>query len=73
MGLDTDCNGVFLSTAHPAKFHNVINEFLDYDMAFPHGLKNVLSKEKKSIPLESDYAALRDFLLKAGWRKPDGQ
>ncbi len=68
MGEDEESNGVFLSTAHPAKFYNVINEFLDHDIAFPIGLKNVLNKEKKSIPIESDYSAFREYLLKAAWR-----
>lgn len=66
---DEDILGVFLSTAHPAKFRDVIDEFLDADIAMPHGLKNVLNKEKRSIPLSSDYSAFKDFLLKAEWRK----
>lgn len=62
-------NGVFLSTAHPAKFHNVINEFIDYDIAFPHSLKTALNKTKNAVPIKSDYASFKDFLLKASWRK----
>ncbi len=68
-GNEEDCTGIFLSTAHPAKFHNVINEFLDVDIPFPSGLKSALNKTKEAILMESDYAALKDFLIKAQWRK----
>jgi len=69
IGEDEDCSGIFLSTAHPAKFHNVINEFLDVEIPFPSGLKSALNKKKESIQMESDYSSLKDFLLKATWRK----
>ena len=61
--------GVFVSTAHPAKFSNEINKFLDYEIAFPHGLKSVLNKKKVSVKMNSDYEDFKKFLLKASWRK----
>lgn len=66
---DQESTGVFLSTAHPAKFENVINEFMDIEITIPHGLKTVMSKKKRAIPIESDYAAFKKFLLGASWRK----
>jgi len=69
IGEDEDCTGIFLSTAHPAKFYNVINEFLDVEIPFPSGLKSALNKKKESIRMESDYTALKEFLLRATWRK----
>ena len=69
IGEDEDCSGIFLSTAHPAKFHNVINEFLHVEIPFPSGLKSALNKKKESVEMESDYTALKEFLLKATWRK----
>ena len=58
-----DVNGIFLATAHPAKFYTVINKIIDAEITFPHSLKSILNKEKKSFPLSSDYKALREFLL----------
>lgn len=68
IGNEENCSGIFLATAHPAKFHNVINEFLDIDIPFPSGLKSALKKKKVSILMESDYSALKEFLLKGEWR-----
>ncbi len=68
LGEEEDCIGVFLSTAHPAKFHNVINQFLVCDIPFPDELKNVLDKKKISVTMEGDYSIFKDFLLKAAWR-----
>jgi threonine synthase len=65
---EQETTGIFLSTAHPAKFYNVINEFFETDIAFPEELKRVMNRKKKSIPMESDYAALKEFLIKADWR-----
>ncbi len=55
-------NGIFLATAHPAKFYDIIEKIIDAKVTFPHTLKSVLSKEKKSFPLSSDYKAFREFL-----------
>ncbi len=58
-----DTYGIFLSTAHPAKFYNVIDQIIDGEITFPHALKAVLTKDKKSFRLSSDYKAFREFLL----------
>ncbi len=58
-----DINGIFLSTAHPAKFYDSIEKIINGPITFPHTLKSILAKEKKSFPLSSDYKALREFLL----------
>jgi threonine synthase len=69
LGRENEITGVFVSTAHPAKFSNEINKFLDYEIAFPHGLKSVLNKKKVSVKMNSDYEDFKKFLLKASWRK----
>ncbi len=69
LGREKEFTGVFVSTAHPAKFSNEINKFLDYEIAFPHGLKSVLNKKKESVKMNSDYEDFKKFLLKASWRK----
>jgi threonine synthase len=69
MVAEEELTGIFLSTAHPAKFYNVINEFLEVDIPFPSGLRSVLSKNKEALLMESDYSAFKNFLIGAGWRK----
>lgn len=69
LGQEDDYTGVFVSTAHPAKFSTEINKFLDYEIAYPHGLKSALNKKKVSVGMSSDYEAFKKFLLKATWRK----
>ena len=60
---EEEINGIFLSTAHPAKFYDIIQDIIQGDITFPHSLKVILTKEKKSFPLSSDYKAFREFLL----------
>ena len=54
--------GVFLETAHPAKFLDSVNQTLNLEVQIPDRLKETLSRNKFSIPIK-DYSELRDFLL----------
>jgi len=55
--------GVFLETAHPAKFLDVVEETLQTKISIPEPLKVFLSKEKKSIHCSSDFDSFRNLLL----------
>jgi len=54
--------GVFLETAHPVKFLNVVEETLGRHLEIPPQIQKVMGKKKKSIKI-STYKELRDFLL----------
>ena len=54
--------GVFLETAHPAKFLDSVNQTLNLEVQIPDRLKETLSRNKFSIPIK-DYSELRDYLL----------
>jgi threonine synthase len=54
--------GVVLSTAHPAKFLEVISDALDREIEIPSRLKEVLDKKKMALPISSDYNDLAAFL-----------
>ena len=54
--------GFWLSTAHRAKFGNVIREALGMDFALPAGLEKFLGKEKRFTLVDPDTAAVEDFL-----------
>ena len=59
-----DINGIFLETAHHAKFNDVINHILANDIIkLPSILTNVLNKTKHSIKLSASYSDVKNFLL----------
>lgn len=54
--------GIFLETAHPVKFLDVVEDTLGLSPEIPSQIKKVMGKEKKSIPISS-YDELKRFLL----------
>jgi threonine synthase len=61
---DKPYTGVFLETAHPAKFREVVEETLGTTVAIPPPLQQFLAREKKTVPLTNKFEDLKDFLLK---------
>ncbi len=55
--------GIFLETAHPVKFGDIVEQTLNLKVAIPEQIKSVLYKEKefKSI---SKYEELKSYLIK---------
>lgn len=58
---DADVTGVFLETAHPVKFLDVVEETLDVTIPIPEQIKAVIDKKKKSIAIKS-YDDLKAYL-----------
>ena len=56
-------NFLFLETAHPAKFKEIVDEVLDKDIDLPEKLKLFLNKEKHSTKLSSKFEDLKEWLL----------
>ena len=55
--------GVFLETAHPVKFLDVVEETLPVKVEIPAQIKKVINNKKVSLKV-SNYQDLKDFLLK---------
>ena len=55
--------GIFLATAHPAKFPDVVKRACGVDVQLPAHLRECLEKEKQSIRIRNDYSELRDIVL----------
>lgn len=55
--------GVFLETAHPAKFKKTIDDILGGDIPIPQRLQNFMQGTKQSIELKNDYQTLRQILI----------
>ncbi|NBP68051.1 MAG: threonine synthase [Cytophagia bacterium] len=58
-----DYTGVFLETAHPAKFIEVVEDTLQQKINMPDTLRAFMNKEKKSISCSSDFNAVKTLLL----------
>ena len=57
-----DTYGIFLETAHPVKFMDVVEETLSEKLEIPAQIQKVMHKDKKSINIAT-YADLKAFLL----------
>jgi len=58
-----DLQGVFLETAHPIKFADVVEPVLDIKLALPPQILEVIDKEKVASSIAS-YEDLKTYLLK---------
>jgi threonine synthase len=47
--------GVFVETAHPAKFKEVVDHTLETEITIPPKLEQFLGRQKTTIPLSADY------------------
>lgn len=54
--------GVVLSTAHPAKFIEIVSDALQREVEIPERLRRVLDKQKRSTLIAPHYAELASFL-----------
>ena len=55
--------GVFLCTAHPAKFRETIEDTLGRPVTLPEELEKVAGKKVLSTRMAADFSSLRKFLL----------
>ncbi len=54
--------GVFLETAHPAKFKDTIDNILGGDIEIPLPLQEFMKGEKQTVEMSSSYEELKKFL-----------
>lgn len=62
-GLLKDENGIFLETAHPAKFVETVENIIGKSIDIPTPLQKFMKGEKKSIELSKKYDDFRGLLL----------
>ena len=60
-GMDENEFGIFLETAHPVKFLNVVEPIINEIIELPKQIKEVIDKQKVSINISS-YEELKQFL-----------
>ena len=54
--------GIFLETAHPGKFRNVVEEVLELKLELPERLAKFMEGEKKTTALKNDYQEFKKYL-----------
>jgi threonine synthase len=56
--------GVFLATAHPAKFREVVEPAIGAKVPLPAALSDAIARPRQSAHIDADYAALVDLVLR---------
>ena len=62
-GLKNGETGVFLETAHPAKFKEKVDDILHIDIKIPSRLAEFMKGKKQSIGMNNSFAEFKEFLL----------
>ena len=62
-GLRPGETGIFLETAHPAKFKDTVEQIIGQPIAIPEKLQAFLRGEKQSVPMTRDFADFKSYLL----------
>ncbi|MDE6792722.1 MAG: pyridoxal-phosphate dependent enzyme, partial [Muribaculaceae bacterium] len=55
--------GIFLETAHPAKFKETVEGITGKEVEIPERLATFMRGEKRSVEMEPDFTAFKNFLL----------
>jgi threonine synthase len=54
--------GVFLETAHPAKFKDTVEKIIGTTIEIPQKLQEFMKGEKQSVSMTKDFEAFKEFL-----------
>ncbi len=56
--------GLFLETAHPVKFENVVTAATGVAVEIPVAMQEILQQKKSSLLIKANYKELKEYLLK---------
>lgn len=56
--------GVFLETAHPAKFLQTVESIIGVEVQIPEKLQAFMKGKKERVPMEKDFASFKSYLMK---------
>ena len=62
-GLENDEAGIFLETAHPAKFKEIVEKIIGAEIEMPGQLASFMQSEKQTVPLSSRYEDFKAYLM----------
>jgi threonine synthase len=55
--------GMFLETAHPVKFYDVVEPIINTTVPIPVSLSEVMKNEKVAVSMNADYNQLKEYLM----------
>jgi threonine synthase len=55
--------GVFLETAHPAKFSGTVESAIGSEVIIPDKLKAFMAGEKQTVEISKDFCDLKNYLM----------
>ena len=55
--------GIFLETAHPVKFYDVVEPVIQALVPIPQAIRNLLNQKKLSIRMGVKYGDFKEYLL----------
>ena len=56
--------GIFLETAHPVKFFDVVEPLIEQQVPLPESVAEIINHPKKAVQMDVSSEALRDYLMK---------
>lgn len=62
-GLKPGETGIFLETAHPAKFKDTVEKIIGEPVEIPAKLQAFMKGEKQSVPMSKEFAAFKSYLM----------
>lgn len=62
-GMDDDEMGIFLGTAHPAKFKSIVEPIIGAEIAIPDQLASFMSRPQRNITINASYSAFKKIIL----------
>ncbi|MCG8305916.1 MAG: threonine synthase [Cytophagales bacterium] len=55
--------GIYLSTAHPCKFKDIVEPIISEEVEIPLRLKKVIDKKKRAIAMTNEFDEFKSFLI----------
>jgi threonine synthase len=62
--LHKDQQGMFLETAHPVKFYDVVEPVINAKVPLPQGMQEIMKKSKVAVKMGVEYEELKSYLLR---------
>ncbi|MEO5591570.1 MAG: threonine synthase [Chitinophagaceae bacterium] len=63
LSLHPGSKGIFLETAHPVKFYDVVEPVINASVPIPDVLSEVLKNKKVAVKMDADYEQLKAYLM----------
>ncbi|NPD92251.1 threonine synthase [Xylanibacter muris] len=61
--LDNDENGIFLETAHPAKFKSTVDKAIGSEVGIPERLAEFMKGKKQKTSMDTSFSSFKSFLM----------